>query len=95
MIPFVILTIEDDDDREFMTELYYKYERLMWSEIRKALKGHSEAEDVFQTSLVKLVQKVKVLRGLENRHRVNYIISTVKMQASMSCGRGARRLWIP
>lgn len=78
MIPFVILAIEDDDDRAFMTEIYFQYERLIWSEIRKFLKDEHDPEDVFQNCLVKLVKKVKKLRSMETRPMVNYIISTVK-----------------
>ena len=78
MIPFVILTIEDDEDRAFMTEVYLQYERLMWSEIRKCLGDEPESEDAFQESLVKLVRNVKKLRSLETRNLVNYIITTVK-----------------
>lgn len=78
MIPFVILAIEDDEDRAFMTEVYLQYERLMWSEIRKCLRDEQESEDAFQEALVKLVRHVKKLRSLETRNLVNYIITTVK-----------------
>lgn len=78
MIPFVILAIEDDEDRAFMTEAYLQYERLMWSEIRKLLKDEHDPEEVFQDCLVKLVRHVKKLRSMESRNMVNYMISTVK-----------------
>lgn len=81
MIPFVILAMEDDDDRAFMTEVYLQYERLMWSEIRGVLKGQCDPEEVFQTALVKLVANVKKLRSLESRPMVNYIITAVKNTA--------------
>lgn len=47
MIPYCILVIEDDDDREFMTLLYIRYQRLLYKEIYEILKktvehrGHS------------------------------------------------------
>ena len=82
MIPFVILAIEDEGDRAFMTELYYQYERLIWSEIRKILKDHPEAEDVFQTCLMKLVRNVKKLRSLTTtRELVNYIMTAAQHTA--------------
>ena len=37
MIPSIILAIEDDDDREFMTGLYKQYQRLMYREILKVV----------------------------------------------------------
>lgn len=78
MIPFVILAIEDDEDRAFMMEVYLQYERLIWSEIRKFLKDEHDPEEVFQDCLVKLVRHVKKLRSMETRNMVNYMISTVK-----------------
>ena len=33
MIPYLILAIEDDDDRAFMTNLYMKYHLLLYKEI--------------------------------------------------------------
>ena len=82
MIPFVILAIEDEGDRAFMTEVYRQYERLIWSEIRKILKDHPEAEDVFQTCLMKLVRNVKKLRSLTTtRELVNYIMTAAQHTA--------------
>ena len=33
MIPYIILTIENDDDREFMADLYRTYHRLLYNEV--------------------------------------------------------------
>ena len=46
MIPYCILAIENDDDREFMSSLYIDYKQLMYSEIRKIIKKDCDAEDV-------------------------------------------------
>lgn len=35
MVPFCILAIENEDDREFMTRLYLDYSRLMQQQITK------------------------------------------------------------
>lgn len=78
MIPFVILAIEDDEDRAFMTQVYQQYRRLIWSRIRKILKNECEPEDVFQDTLVKLVENVKKLRGMDTRSMVNYIITVAE-----------------
>ena len=78
MIPFVILAMEDVDDRDFMTDVYLQYERLIWSEIRRKLKNHPEVEDVFQSVLTKLVANVKKLRSMDRNGRVNYIITVAQ-----------------
>lgn len=91
MIPIVILSIEDDNDRSFMTEFYLRYERLMYSEIRKIVKDQCDPEDVLQTSLIKLIEKVKLLRSLDERPRVNYLITTVKHTAITEMQRLTKR----
>ncbi len=78
MIPIVILAIEDDDDREFMKAFFEKYERLMYSEIYKFTTEPADVEDILQTVLVKLIEKVRLFRSLDRDPRVNYLISTIK-----------------
>ena len=81
MIPFVILAIEDENDRAFMADLFISYERLLLSEAYKILQDRWEAEDVLQTTMEKLVDKIPMLRNLETRPRVNYMITAAKNTA--------------
>ena len=81
MIPIIILAIEDDDDREYMASLYIKYNRLMYSEIKKVISDPWDIEDVLQVSLVKLIDKVKLLRSFDRNRLVRYIISTCRNNA--------------
>lgn len=81
MIPFVILAIENDDDRAFMEGLYIDYHCLMFSEIFKFVQDEWETEDIMQTVLVKLIDKIPLLRTRSRSQLVNYIISTCKNTA--------------
>lgn len=90
MIPFVILAMEDEDERAFMTDVYLKYERLLWAEIRKKLQNHPEAEDVFQSVVAKLVANVKKLRSMDTRGMVNYIITAAQHTAIDELRRGGK-----
>ncbi len=81
MIPVCILAIEDDSDREFMERLYFQYHRLMYHEIFKITSNPDATEDILQTALVKLIDKIQKLRTLDRNRLVNYIISTVKNTA--------------
>ena len=81
MIPFIILAIEDPDDREYMTDLYIRYNRLMYSEIRKIVSDPWDIEDVLQISLEKLIDKIKLLRSFERNRLVSYLISTCRNNA--------------
>lgn len=81
MIPYCILVIEDDDDREFMSALFTNYNRLMYREIYCILYDPWATEDVMQTTIEKLIDKVKELRVKDRDHLVNYIISASRNRA--------------
>ena len=81
MIPYCILIIEDDDDREFMTWLFQNYNRLMYREIFQLVQNVWVTEDLIQDVLVSLIDKVKELRLKDERHLVNYIITASKNKA--------------
>lgn len=46
MIPYIILTIENDDDREFMADLYRTYHRLLYKEIYEIVQDSWNTEDL-------------------------------------------------
>lgn len=81
MIPTIILTIENNDDREFMTQLYLDNQYIMYSEIYKLVQDPWVAEDILQDSLVRLIDKIPTLKTLNTRRQVNYVITTVRNQA--------------
>lgn len=82
MIPFVILAIENEDDQNFMAEVYVKYERLMLSRIRKVIKtAPCDAEDILQNLLVSLIRNVDKLQKMDERSMVNYIITAAQNTA--------------
>lgn len=80
MIPYCILVIEDDDDRAFMEQLFVDYHRLMYHEIFKLVHDQWAAEDVMQSTLVRLIDKIPELRIKDRDHLVNYIITASKNQ---------------
>lgn len=81
MLPLIIMAIEDEDDKAFMTWLYLQYRRLIYSEIWKIIGDRDEAEDLLQTVVEKLIGKLPLLRELERDKLVNYIISAAKNTA--------------
>jgi len=68
------MAIEDDDDREFMQKLYIDYHKLMYSQINKITKDPWVADDVLQTTLVRLIDKLDRIRSMDRDRLVNYII---------------------
>ena len=81
MLPICILTIEDESDREFMAGVYTQYQWLMYDTIKQVMDDHWSAEDVVQTTLVRLIDKLEKLKTLDERHMVNYIITACKHTA--------------
>lgn len=81
MIPIIILAIEDPDDRDFMINLYISYNRLMFSEIQKITHDTWTSDDVLQISLIKLIEKIWLLRTFSRNRLVSYIISTCRNNA--------------
>lgn len=81
MIPFCILAIEDAQDREYMAALYIEYQRLMYSEIKKIDPDPWFIDDVMQSTLEKLIDKLHKLRTMERERLVNHIISACKNTA--------------
>lgn len=78
MLPSVITLIVDEDDREFMTQLFLQYRRIMFSEISKLISDPWDTEDILQSALIKLCDKVSLLRDLDERRRICYVITTVR-----------------
>lgn len=78
MIPFVILAIENEEDRLFMTDLYLKYQNLMYKEILKILHNKWDTEDVLQSTLIKLIDKIFELKTKEPTKLINYVITACK-----------------
>ena len=78
MIPLIILAIESPQDREYMTSLYLEYERLMYWEINKYIRNPWDADDVLQSVLERLIDKLDELKGKESRRRSAYILATCR-----------------
>lgn len=90
MLPLVILAIEDENEKAFMTWLYLQYRRLIYSKVRKIVGNTDEAEDLLQS----VVEKLPLLRAMEQSKLVNYIISTAKNTAYNSLrGKEQEILW--
>ena len=81
MIPYCILIIEDDNDRDFMSTLYLSYNRLMYREIFKIVNDPWVTEDLMQEVLIKLIDRVKDLRAKDRQHLINYVITVSKNKA--------------
>lgn len=81
MIPVCILAIENDSDREFMSNLFLEYQRLMYANILKITTDSWAVDDIMQTTLLRLIDKLDLLKKLDHPQLVNYIATACRNSA--------------
>ncbi|ADY57018.1 RNA polymerase, sigma-24 subunit, ECF subfamily [Syntrophobotulus glycolicus DSM 8271] len=78
MFPLVILAIENDDDREYITELYVQYYSIMKKTAYQILRNYDIVDDLINEAFLKLIEKISTLRALECCKRTSYIVYTIR-----------------
>lgn len=78
MIPIIILTLENPDDREFMSDFYLASEKWMYHEARRWFPQQQDAEDIVYESVVRLIDKVDVLQNMDRQNQIQYAVVTVR-----------------
>ena len=68
-------------DRDFFEHLFSAYRTVMFCEINKIVFNTWEAEDILQSSFVKLSEKIELLRQLDEPRRMFYVVVTAKNNA--------------
>jgi DNA-directed RNA polymerase specialized sigma24 family protein len=74
-----------------MAQLFMEYRALMFFEIRKLFRDESAVEDIMQETIIRLVEKVPLLRSLDRNRRINYII-TASLNQARSYHRARRKI---
>ena len=87
MLPIALLTIADESSRDFIVRLYHNCKAQMYREAKRYLGCEADAEDAVSEAVVKLVDKLELLRSLEERKRLAYAITTVRHFALRSLER--------
>lgn len=81
MIAMLLTQVDEPSDREFLTEMFYNFSRLMFSTAGNYVENTFEKEDIVQEALVRLIGKVDTLRTLQRGALASYIVVTVKHTA--------------
>ena len=77
-IPVVILRMEDENDRQFVTDLYLKFRLNMYYTAWQIVKDSHIAEDMVQESCIAIINNLEKIKGVEVYRRRSYIVSIVK-----------------
>lgn len=81
MIPMVIMAIESDDDRAYMTVLYERHYPLMLKMAWKYTKELSNVEDIVSDSCTAIIERLDTVRSLSEKAQTAYIVTTVRNTA--------------
>lgn len=80
-IPMMILAIDDDDDRAFITELYLSYRNLMYRIALGIVGDHQDAEDMVALAVTEMIEHIDVLRRVHHLRMRSYLASMVRNDA--------------
>lgn len=81
MLPICILTIQDEDDRAYMSRLFVQYHRLMYQCTYEVLDDKWTTEDAVQTTLLRLIDRIDVVRQLDESKLPGYIAAACRHTA--------------
>lgn len=81
MLPMVIMTMEDEDNREYMTRLYRDYQALMLKTAWEYSQDSATVEDIVSDSCVSLIQHLNQLKAMDKPALRAYIVITVRNKA--------------
>ena len=77
----VIMSIEDDSDKEFMKNIFEKYYATMKKKAYEVTNNRNVVEDIVSEAFVHLIRHIDTVRGLTPNQRASYIMITVKNTA--------------
>lgn len=78
MILFLLSSIENDTDREFMMRMYQDYYPLMRSKAYGIVRESAIVDDLINDACVRLFGKISLLRGFDCCKMAAYIVYTVR-----------------
>jgi RNA polymerase sigma-70 factor (ECF subfamily) len=78
---FMMLLADRPDDADYLQDIYHTYYRLLYAQALKVLRHPQDAEDAVQAVMLKLTQKIHILRGLECNKLASYLVIAVRNTA--------------
>lgn len=76
MILTMITAIENDSDRDFMIDIYDRYEKLIRRTIYKIVRNSYDTEDIAQDVFIKLIGNISTIRNLSCHKMFAYVVNT-------------------
>lgn len=76
MIMIFAAFIDNDEDLEFILNLYFKYNKLIYKKISDKISTKNEKEDLVNDTFIKLIDKIETLKALGEEQLLYYIART-------------------
>ncbi|MGM9603306.1 MAG: RNA polymerase sigma factor [Faecousia sp.] len=77
-LPLMILAIENDDDRAFITQIYLKYRKLMYAVAIDIVRDSHIADDMVASAITEMIEGIDTLRRINCSRMRSYIASIVR-----------------
>ena len=77
-LPMMILTIENDDDRTFITQIYLKYRKLMYAVAIDIVRDPQIAEDMVSVAITEMIEGIDTLRKINCCRMRSYVASIIR-----------------
>ena len=74
-------TLEDENDKEFMLNLYQNYYALARGTIYKIMRCENDLDDLVEDTFVKLLEKIPLLRTFDCCRTASYVVYTARSVA--------------
>ena len=81
MLAMAIAVIENDGDRSLVESLYTKYYALMLRKAQSMVRDRQAAEDVVEAVMLRLIERIDLLRGCNRASLRSYLVACVRNEA--------------
>ena len=76
MFSWAFLLIRDDADKEFVKDLFKKYEQIMYRKAYGILQNATDAEDAVQNAMVKVIDYLEKIRKIDDS-KIQYYLTVI------------------
>lgn len=78
MLPLFILAIENDDDRQFVADIYTRYRPALYRKAQKVLHDNDRAEEAVHEAMLRVIRYLDRVREIPSDELLPYLITIVQ-----------------
>lgn len=76
MLDIVLSAIENEEDRDFVAEIFQKYEKKLYIKAMSITKNKQDSEDCVLEVLIKIIDKLELFKSLDEKGQLLYLLRT-------------------